>query len=178
MLSLPGYNLRGGLEKYHASGVWGNRWFSTAFRDQTSARWSGDKHHSREPEGVNWNQSRPVAQGAGGIMHLWGASERRLIAKHALAKVRDTLRWPDKAAKHEREYSWAIKGDTQAPYAHFGTPATWTYANVPDNWWFGYKEIMHHLHVDIEPWQEAECRRLVGEHGPERFASLDLFGIA
>jgi hypothetical protein len=28
ILELPGYNLRGSLTRYHANGIWGNRWFS------------------------------------------------------------------------------------------------------------------------------------------------------
>jgi hypothetical protein len=177
MLMLPGYNLRGGLNRYHLNGVWGQRWFSTAFKDVNTAAWKGDKHHRREPEGVEWNYMKPVRQGDGGIVHLWGASERRLIAKHALAKVRDTLRWPDKLADHERTYSLAIKGGTAAPYSHFGTPATWTYAATPDNWWFGYKEWMQYLDIDAVPWQERAVRDLVAEHGRERFQGLDLFGL-
>jgi hypothetical protein len=37
---------------------------------------------------------------------------------------------------------------------------------------------MKYLDVDAEPWQEAEVRRLVAEHGRETFAGLDLFGVA
>jgi hypothetical protein len=179
MLSLPGYNLRGGLTKYHANGVWGHRWFSTAFRDESSARWRGDKYHSREPEGVAWKQYKPVSQAGGGILHLWGANERRLIAKHALYKIRDTLRWPDQLETYEREYSWAIKGDTKPPYVHFGTPATWTYYDVQPAWIAPYADLIcDHLHVTAEPWQEAEVRRQVAKHGRQRFEGLDLFGLA
>lgn len=179
MLSLPGYNLRGGLNQYHMNGVWGQRWFSTAFKDVNTAAWKGDKFHSREPGGVHWQQFRPVKQGDGGVMHLWGASERRLIAKHALYKATERLRFPDKPVTEiDRMYSWAIKGDTEPPYAHFGTPETWTYAATPDSWWAPYMPLLKHLHVEAQPYQEAEVRRLVAEHGAARFQGLGLFGVA
>jgi Glycosyl transferase family 2 len=189
MLSLPGYNLRGGLNSYHSNGVWANRWFSTAFKDDPQASWSGDKFHSREPHKTSaWGHVQPVRQGDGGVMHMWGASERRLIAKHALYKVMERLRWPDKpVAEIDRMYSWAIKGEDHPN--KFGTPATWTYAAVPDSWWNVYAEaglfgdLLGGLRFggairDREPWQEAEVRRLVTEHGRERFEGLDLFGVA
>ncbi len=49
ILQLPGYNLRGGINRYHANGVWGNRWFSEVFADDPRLHWGGDKFHSREP---------------------------------------------------------------------------------------------------------------------------------
>jgi hypothetical protein len=212
MLMLPGYNLRGGLSRYHANGVWANRWFSTAFKDNPRLSWSGDKFHSREPGGITWSHVQPVKQGDGGMMHLWGASDRRLIAKHALYKVTERLRWPDKpVAEIDRMYSWAIKGDSTngygtpetwtyadvpaewwAPYMGdstngYGTPETWTYADVPAEWWAPYIARVEGLSltmpigsvdIEAEPWQEAEVRRLVAEHGRERFEGLDLFGGA
>lgn len=177
MLYLPGYNLRGGLDRYHSNGVWGNRWFSTAFKDSLRLDWRGDKFHHREPEGLTFTPRKPIEQGDGGVMHLWAASERRLIAKHALYKVTERLRFPQKpVAEIDRMYSWAIHGDPSNP--KYGTPRTWTYAPVKDSWWFGYKEWMKYLDLDAVPWQEQAVRDLVAEHGRERFAQLDLFGIA
>ena len=177
MLELPGYNLRGSLDRYHSNGIWGNRWFSLAFRDTPAAHWGGDRFHSRAPAGVKWQTWRPIQQGEGGVMHLWGASERRLRAKSALYKVTERLRWPDKpVAEIDKMYSWAIKGEPG--HSSFGTPETWTYASTPIGWW--HKDLIlsrKHLHLDVEPWQEAEVRRLVAEHGREHFAGLDLFGV-
>lgn len=176
ILQLPGYNLRHGIAEYHNNGVWGNRWFSTAFKDDPRLNWAGDCFHHREPMGAKLQPYRPIQQGQGGTMHLWGASERRLIAKHALYKVTETLRWPGKSiAEIEKMYSLATKGDPQD--AAYGTPETWTYSPVPESWWAPYKHLMHHLDLEQEPWQEAEVRRLVAEHGRERFAGLDLFGV-
>lgn len=186
-LQLPGYNLRmpeaceNGLGWYHNNGVWGNRWFSLAFVDDPRLSWSGDKFHSREPlypehPRAQLKPYQPVDQGQGGIIHLWGASERRLIAKHALYKLTERLRFPEKPVEHiDKMYSWAIKGDPTAP--SWGTPDTWTYEAVPNNWWDAHADLLKYLDVDAEPWQESECIRIVKEHGPRMFAGLDLFGV-
>lgn len=177
ILQLPGYNLRGSnaLHYYHNNGVWGNRWFSLAFRDEPRLSWSGDKFHSREPGGRALHSIQPIPQGQGGIMHLWGASERRLIAKHALYKMTERLRWPDRPVRDiDQMYSWAIKGEENSSY---GTPDTWTYAPVPAEWWRGYEGLMQYLDLDREPWQEKACVDLMKEHGPRTFTGLDLFGV-
>lgn len=175
ILQFPGYNLRNGINRYHNNGIWGNRWFSTAFRDDPRLSWNGDNFHHREPKGIELKPYRPIAQGQGGIMHLWGASERRLKAKSALYKITERIRWPDKRVSDiDTMYSWAIKGAKDSCY---GTPDTWTYAEVPEEWLAPYAHLMKYLHIDAEPWQEAECRRLMAEHGRERFAGLDLFDV-
>jgi hypothetical protein len=177
ILQLPGYNLRNGIDRYHSNGVWGKRWFSTAFADDPRLHWGGNTFHAREPRGLELKPYRPIQQGQGGVMHLWGCFERRLIAKHAMYKVTERLRWPEKSVERiEREYSWAINGDPIVP--SFGTPDSWTYAPVPESWWAPYAHLMKYLEVDQEPWQEAEVPRLVAEHGNEKFAGLDLFGVA
>lgn len=178
MLQLPGYNLRGSnpLNYYHANGVWGRRWFSTAFVDDLRLGWSGDKFHSREPQGINFKDYKPIEQDTGGVMHLWGASERRLKAKHALYKLTERLRWPQKpVADIDRMYSWSIHGDPDTPA--YGTPSTWKYAPVPSNWWYGYGDLLKYLDIDAEPWQESECVAIIKEHGPRMFDGLDLFGV-
>lgn len=175
ILSLPGYNLRGSKDMFHASGIWGGRWFSLAFANDPRLCWSGDQFHHREPMGVHLGSWRPVQQMQGGIMHLWGASERRLRAKHAHYKVTERLRWPAKqVADIDAMYSLAIHG---SPWPEYGRPDAWAYAAVPGNWWAAYADLMHHLDVDAEPWQEADTRRLCAEYGTERFAGLDLFGL-
>jgi len=174
MLSLPGYNLRGGLNRYHSNGVWANRWFSTAFKDQPEAHWGGDKFHQREPVGVNWTQHKPIPQGEGGTMHLWASSLPRLHAKHRLYRCTERVRWPQKPVHEiERMYSWAEKGD--AEYHSFGTPETWTYADVPGSWWAAYASLIcDHLHLDAEPWQNAEADRIIAQYGREYFKGLSV----
>ena len=177
IMSLPGYNLRGSLDRYHVNGIWGNRWFSLCFQDDPNLSWQGDCFHSREPGGMRLRQYQPVAQGDGGVMHLWGVSERRLKAKHALYKITERLRWPQKRVEGiDQEYSWAIHGDSRE--RSLGTPDTWGYGDVPAAWWGQYREQWgKYLDVDAVPWQEAECRRLIEEYGPEPFSRLDLFGV-
>lgn len=169
LIQLPGYNLRGSIDRYHANGIWGNRWFSTIFMDNPRLGWHGDRFHHREPMGVPLSPYRPLMQGQGGIMHLWGADERRLKAKHALYKMTETLRWPDKRRSEiNKLYSLAFY-----PSLDLRFDQTWRYADVPADWW-AHRE---HLRVDGEPWQESECRKLWQEHGATRFAGLNLFGV-
>lgn len=177
LLELPGYNLRNGIQQYHGDGIWGRRWFSLVFKDDPELGWHGDRHDHREPMGKQLTSYRPISHGNGGVMHLWGASERRLIAKHALYKVNHRLRFPEKPiATIEKEFSWAIKGEIGHP--SFGTSETWHYNAIPEAWWAPYAGLMKYLDVDAEPWQECEVQRLVSEHGKEAFAGLDLFGVA
>lgn len=173
LLQLPGYNLRGGMDRFHANGIWGQRWFSTAFRDDPRLGWSGDRFHQREPSGAFMRQHRPIMQGQGGVMHLWGASERRLRAKHAAYKMIETLRWPTKSrVEINRIYNQAF-----FPSANTQFEQTWTYAEVPANWWEPYTELRSRVQLDAVPWQEEMCRQLHVEHGAERFAGLDLLGV-
>ncbi len=170
ILQLPGYNLRGGLHRYHASGIWGNRWFSVAFKDDARLGWSGDKFHAREPKGMMLKGYQPITQGQGGVMHLWGASERRLKAKHAWYKVTERLRWPSRPV-----------GEIDFMYNQWKRPGygakEWTYADVPNEWWAPYEKWIRYLNVDGTPWQEKAVRDAVAKHGAERFRALDLFGV-
>lgn len=171
MLELPLYNIREcgtcpGVLRYHSNGVWGNRWVATAFQDSPALHWSGDRFHHREPFGCGWNRWRPIQQGDGGVMHLWGASERRLRAKHALYRITERLRWPQKSvAEIEKLYSLATVA--REP---------WTFAPVKPEWIEPYADLMQYLDIDAEPWQEAEVRLLLQTHGREKFSGLDLLG--
>lgn len=181
MLRLPGYNLRGSLTRYHTNGVWGDRTFSFAFPDRPELGWYGDTFHRREPwiEGRHPNEAfteRPIWRGAmrepAGVMHLWGVSERRLKAKHILYRLTETLRWPNKSrAEIETMYSWAAKG-----MGGLDVPENWRFAEAPESWWAPYKERgwMQYLDPEAEPWQEAECQRIIAEHGRERFKGLTI----
>lgn len=116
---------------------------------------------------------QPIQQAAGGTMHLWGASERRLKAKHAWYKAAETLKWPAKPrAEIDRYYSLALRPDAAPQFDQ-----DWRYAAVPSEWWEAHREAARHLDLNAEPWQEAEARRLVEQHGAERFAGLDLYGL-
>jgi Glycosyl transferase family 2 len=171
LLELPGYNMREMpgeplTMRYHANGVWGSRWFATVFADAPGLSWQGDRFHHREPFGCNWQRWRPVRQGYGGTIHLWGASERRLRAKHVYYRLTERLRWPTKPVQDiERLYSLATS--PREP---------WTYHTLPPTWIEPYADWMQYLHIDAEPWQEAEVRLLLETYGRERFAGLDLLG--
>jgi hypothetical protein len=181
ILHLPLYNLRGSITRYHTNGIWGDRWLSVAFADDPALAWTGDRFHAREPQGRPLRPYRPIAQGAGGVMHLWGASDRRLRAKHALYKITERLRWPNKPVKLiDGQYNlWRSPDDCMAMYPGWpdpwGTP--WTFRETPSEWRQPYAHLMKYLDVDAEPWQEAECRKLIAKHGRGVFAGLDLFGV-
>lgn len=173
MFDPPLYNLRGGIDRYHANGLWGNRTVSLAFKDDPALHWAGDTFHRREPQGKRLHSFNPIPQGGGGVMHLWGASERRLLAKHAMYKVTERLRWPHKNV-HDIDfmYSQCVKGGLRE------NPVDWKYTDVPESWWAPYEGLLRYLDVDAEPWQETEVKRLIAEHGREKFSGLDLFGVA
>lgn len=186
ILQIPLYNLRGSLDRYHANGVWGNRWLSVTFADDPKLSWSGDKFHDREPrypDGSKLKAYKPIQQGQGGVMHLWGASERRLTAKHALYKVTERLRYPHKTDREiELTYNdWRSPEDNAKHWPdqpQFHKP--WTFTDVPAEWWSAYEYLTApdgNLDLRGEPWQEAEVRRLVREHGIATFQHLDLFGV-
>ena len=181
ILQLPGYNLRGGLWRYHANGTWGARWFSTVFKTNERLYWSQvvsgrggeDAHHHREPFGMKLEPYRPVRQGDGGVMHLWGANARRLRAKHAWYKMQERLKWPEKnILEIDSMYSWFQTG------CRPGEPFDWQFQDVPKSWWAPYESLMcYYLDLDAYPWQVAECKALYERHGAETFKGLDLFGI-
>jgi hypothetical protein len=168
LLQLPGYNLRGNFDQYHLTGIWGDRWFATVFMDDPRLNWGGDRFHHREPMGLVLHPFRPIAQGKGGVLHLWGADERRLKAKHALYKMTETLRWPNKSrAEIDKLYSLAFD-----PRLNLQYDQNWQYAAVPDGWW-AHREYLK----PTIPWQEWECAQLYREHGAERFSGLNLFDV-
>ena len=102
-------------------------------------------------------------------MHLWGASERRLIAKHRMYRILERLRWPDKPVDViEREYAQATEG---RPWLN-DIPAQWTYRSVPAEWWAVYDRSL--IDLDAVPWQEAWCDEMVAKHGREMFAGLKI----
>lgn len=170
---LPGYNLRGSLNWYHANGVWGNREFSFAFVDNPRYGWNGDRFHHREPMGVSFIPRMMVAHGAGGILHLWGANERRLKAKHYLYSLTERLRWPAKTIEEiNRDYGQHCYG---RPWME-DHPRDWRYNAVPDEWWEGYAPLMPYLNVNKEPWQEQKCRDMIAAH-PGLEIGLDTFGV-
>lgn len=177
ILNLPGYNLRGSINRYHSNGLWSNRWFSTAFEDHPTLSWSGDRFHSREPKGKSLVPYCPIDQGQGGTLHLWGASERRLIAKHRAYRIHERLRFPNKPSK-EIELTYSDYRSPEDNLRHWpsmkawGEP--WTFADVPESWWNPYEHLMQYLDLAAEPWQEKWCDEMIALHGREKFAGLSI----
>jgi len=165
VLQVPWIILRGSLMRYHANGLWGHRWVSCAFKDSPALEWKGDRFHHREPFGIK-RALRWSSHEEGGLFHLWGVSERRLRAKHALYKMTEVLRWPSKPVHQIDSYYdlWKAKQGE-----------VWNFENVPAWWWQG--SPVHLIDEFGLPWQEAEILRLYGEHGTARFQGLDLFGL-
>jgi hypothetical protein len=170
-MQLPLYNARHGLYEFHDNGIWGKRYASVAFVDEPKAGWTGDRFHSREP----WERARfyfPVPHGAGGVMHFWGASERRLRAKHALYKVTERLRWPRKpVADIDALYSMAIYGTKDTPASE------WKFLLMPEDWWRGLLDLSNRcVRLDLDPWQEKEVETMMATMPDGYFHGLDLFG--
>lgn len=183
ILQLPLYNLRGSLDRYHANGIWGDRWVSLVFADDPRLSWTGDTDHHREPFGMPARFHKPIEQGRGGILHMWGASERRLRAKHALYKVSNRLRFPKRTTREiELMYNlWRSPADSAAMYPQEKDwHKAWEFRNVPKEWWQAHEDLTApDGNVDLrgEPWQESMVRELLKNHGQERFQGLDLFGL-
>lgn len=173
-LQIPWRCLRGGVQKYHYDGTWGTARVSVAFADEKRCCWQtrdGYDFHHRHPMG------RPASFSFGGItgglMHLQFASDRRLRAKQALYKMLEVIRWPGRQTVEQinRMYNLAVYGFEQ-PQSTCGSLSV-----VPGSWWAPYAHLAPRLHLDADPWQEAECQRLYSEHGAAKFAGLDLFGV-
>lgn len=145
--------------------VWTRGIVSLAFRLEEHLAWrpqgDGYEHHHREPYGIK-SHKQPAVDG--GVMHLQWASWRRVVAKHALYKVVERVRWPKKYtdADLDRIYGQALD-ETGARLDQ-----------VPREWWDPYSEHMWHAHLDSVPWQEDEARRL---YSPATMSGLNLFGV-
>jgi hypothetical protein len=164
--AVPMVNLRHGWNYHSGTGIWSNRQVSVVWRDDPALSYEGDKFHSREPLGSiirTFMNETPVA-------HFWGWEERRLVAKHALYKCAEVIRWPNKPiADIDNMYSWSVKGPSWSP------AASWTFAPVPEAWIPRVQRQL--LKAGQTPYQEQCVRDMVAEHGAAKFAGLDLFGV-
>lgn len=169
MLRTAMYNMVGSHDRYGADeSYWSLAETMLAFADHPSLHWraeNGYDHHHREPYGASKGAKLP--RDCGGVMHLQFVYLRRLIAKHALYKVTETIRWPHKSrAEIDRMYSdapkWARRTVT---------------AQAPETWWEPYQRLLPYLDLKHEPWQEQACRQMIEKYGADRFSGLDLFGL-
>lgn len=158
-----------GLDQFRIDGrIWADRQdLVIAFADRPDLNWqpvNGYDHHHRAP--LNCQPSRKVLL-PGGVMHLQWASWRRLTAKQAWYQMHERLRYPNKpVADIARLYAYAPdeRGLRTAP--------------APESWWAPYQDLRKYVDLDCEPWHEAECRRLLAEHGAAKFSGLNLHGVA
>jgi hypothetical protein len=172
VLMLPWLCMRGGLDTVHTDGIWGGQNASSGILDDPMWHWSsegrgGYDHHHRHPMGRTILPFHPVRNRMSGLLHLQFVSERRLLAKQFLYQLTERLRWPEKFTAEEvrRKYGLTVREHQKSA----GSPA-------PATWLVGYEDILHHLHIDAEPWQLEECRRMIAGH-PGITAGLDDFGI-
>jgi len=188
VLQLPWLCLRGGIRRYHASGVWGEQNVSTGFADDPALHWK-----ARGPEGYDYHHRHPMGrymcpvQGVGrtwkgrdaGLMHLQFVSGRRLRAKQCLYKLQEVTRgWvspTNTIDEINRRYNLAVYGNEHKLDLQMGFGGG--LREAPAAWWDGYEDLMQYFHPHAEPWQEAEALRILQEHGAAKFAGLDLFGL-
>jgi hypothetical protein len=162
--------------------VWSNRRdLSLVFRDSETLGWAPDRagyqHHARAPRGTlavassvrgHLTPNQIAARNPDvGVMHMQWASWRRVTAKHAFYKVHERLTNASASVRRiDQMYSQALN-----EYGLVTLPA-------PPEWWTAYGDLLQYLDVEAEPWQEAEVKRLVAQHGLGMFKGLDLFGVA
>lgn len=176
-LQLPWQCLRGSIDKVHQSGVWASQFASSGFVDHPAFHWAaqadGYQHHHRHPMGKPLMPWRPCGFSRGGLMHLQFVDDLRLKAKQYLYCLNDRLRRPKDRQTAQQVvdyYSPAVYGRWRGD----GYPCA--LGDVPVNWWEGYEDLMPHLHLDRDPWQLTECRRIVREN-PGIAVGLDHFGL-
>jgi hypothetical protein len=191
MLELPQINVRGDIDTMHTTGVWAGQHTAVVFKDEPVLSWRPDhkgyQHHHRAPHGRMFRQYRPFQRSDGGLFHLQMLDEKRLRAKQLLYQINDVLggfRTPEQARQY---YSLSVYGciPAQIPTAEH----SWTLRRnmpglgpIPPTWWEPYRDLLlPHLRPDTEPWQLAECRRLIHScliaSGQDVTAGLDTFGL-
>jgi len=154
------------------TGLWGQANVSTAFKDEPAFHWAardGYDFHHRHPMGRDFAPwSVNGGRRNGGLMHLQFSSRRRLVAKQALYQVTEVLRWPGRTPVSQiaEMYGRTVREADRA-----------TVAAAPSSWWAPYEHLMQYLHVDAEPWQETELRRILNTEWIGKFAGLDFFGL-
>jgi hypothetical protein len=180
ILNLPWLALaRDPMRYISGPSYWGERQnVTTAFKDRPDYHWAardGYDFHQRPPMSAQPKYFlQPIKAPDGGLMHLQFLSERRLRVKQCLYKLTEVLRWPGRS-------SVAVLNEMYGHAVYDSNPAARgvTTAAVPAEWWAPYDDLADQfLCLDhTEPWQEAEVKRLLAEHGREKFAGLDLFGL-
>lgn len=152
------------------SGHWGRSPVSVAFPDSSAYHWKsqegGYDHHHRHPMGKPFHPHSPIDDRASGLMHFQFASRRRLLAKQFWYQLQERLRWPSRPVQQvAKMYSFTVEESAAAQVEA-----------APVEWFEPYAHLMQHLHLDREPWQAAECKRILTEH-PGIASGLNDFGL-
>ena len=153
-----------------SSGMWAKAWASLAFKDNPVYHWAtrgGYDLHHRHPMGATLQWNIPFEGRDSGLMHYQFASRRRLIAKQYLYQLTEMKRWPGRrsAADVREQYSLTVRESDAAQLSP-----------IPASWIAGYEDLLQYLHINAEPWQEAECKRLLSEN-PRLGDGLNDFGL-
>ena len=179
ILNLPWLALaRDPLRYISGPSYWGDRQNVTmAFKDRPDYHWAarnGYDFHQRPPMSTEPKRFvQPLKHTEGGLMHLQFLSERRLRAKQALYQMTEVLRWPGRTPARQLAEMYGHAVYDSNPAARGVTTAA-----VPLEWWIPYAHLERTLCLDDGlPWQETEVKQLLAEHGREKFAGLDLFGL-
>ena len=138
-----------------------------AFRDAPLLHWRSEKGYDQHRRHPYESCHIPQPKVLGGGMHFQFTDWRRIVAKHALYKMNELARWPG------RKTATQINQQYDATLDESGIKT----APTPLEWFAPYTNIVGHLRTDIEPWQEAECKRLWKVYGPRVFQGLNLYDI-
>jgi hypothetical protein len=160
---------------YRWDGPWGEQsaipW---AFGDSSELHWNSSSAyqlHRRSPiEAID--QGLAVSRKErGGLFHLQFINKDRLQSKAAWYKMMETVTYPGMrtAADLNQMYDWTLREDSTARIDP-----------VPQAWWAAYRQRgwLQYLQPEARAWQFDEARKLLAEHGLERFSGLELHGIA
>ena len=98
-------------------------------------------------------------------MHLQFADWRRLLAKHVWYRMMEQVEYPGRSTVDQ----------LNAKYENALDEAQLQRSPVPARWWAGHDKAS--IDMKQQPWHEAECRRMLKEHGRKHFSGLKLFGI-
>lgn len=174
---VPGFAMRlpmvspwAGVDRVRADGAFGGSLyagFAPSCRLEYTVPADGYEMHGRVPAGLCDLELSLAPFGGGGVMHMQFASPARLRAKAVWYKMTEVLRFGrhTSAAELNKTYDWALaEPDATMP--------------MPEVWWASYTQLAErYLNLRAEPWHLAEIRRMIAEHGRERFAGIEFHGI-
>lgn len=164
MLKLPWIILWKSPSLYRTDGMWGSARAFVAFEDSPGVQWGavgGMQFHTRFPGGVRFQDVGN--RDGGGLIHLQFYNWRRALCKQVWYAMQEAIRYPGRTSTEE----------INAKYSRSLSEAGATYAPIHADWWPGGDFPK----CEAEPWQEAECRRMVEKYGRAAFSGINLRGV-